>query len=418
MVPGRITSEPQIQWPPATTWSRGAFWGATSLGESGPTPNERFIRVEKELPSGRITSASGDKIPHEFRLGANQSGEQNALQAPIVTSGPERGLQNEAFRGIVRVGRSFDVFEEVVDATGKLLASPHVNDYGTTLRCVEGGSYRDNAPEIPTGELKTDNNRNARIASIIIPDTVSDTITCRFVNRTSSGLSIEKFPRADRQPATPVELDDQNRATLTYVIEVSNKSNQRLASGPVDEVVQLPPKVTAVGDVSIEAEHKRRGETPESSITNFRNSISVKEFVAGARIRVADSVQLDANDSMQFIVKVPIEVQRDASEQELQRFGKCTWDRNNVYQGGGIPNGVDMPDDSDGPNNNVACIPLKRAETVGFQMFKVGLDEDGAPIPLSDAKFDLHENDNGRPGKKVGTVSINPDKKRPSMGFV
>lgn len=194
----KVTAAEGIEWPPSTgAGNRGSFWGATSIGEGGKLPGERYLNVEKELPEGRLQNEQNSDR-HEFRLGAYlKENPASGLTPPVVTDGPEKGLQKNRYRGWAQVGKTYEVFEELVDQDGKPKATPSIEKYGTTLRCVLGDEYSSSARRVQISPVRYDKERNARIADVVIPDTLTESITCRFINKhqlpDDAGLEILKY---------------------------------------------------------------------------------------------------------------------------------------------------------------------------------------------------------------------------------
>ena len=193
-----VTAAEGIEWPPSTgAGNRGAFWGATSLGEGGKLPGERYLNVEKELPDGRLQNEQNSDR-HEFRLGAKlKETPSSSLTPPVVTGGPDKGLQENRYRSWAQVGKTYEVFEELVDQDGKPKATPKIEEYATTLRCVLGDEYSPSGRRVQMSPVRYDEERNARIADVEIPNTLADSITCRFINKhqlpDDAGLEILKY---------------------------------------------------------------------------------------------------------------------------------------------------------------------------------------------------------------------------------
>ncbi|WP_342320195.1 SpaA isopeptide-forming pilin-related protein [Corynebacterium mayonis] len=398
----QITAEPGINWPQRGL-SAGAFWGGTSAGESGPTTGERIIRVEKELPDGRIDPA------HQFRLGGRKASFASSLGEPVVTSGANKGLQAEVFRDFVRVGERYEIFEELVDGKGERLPGPVLNNYGTDIRCVEGRNYRPDLPPVVNPTLRYDPSKSAKVATITVPNTISDTITCRFINK-KPGLSVQKYPRADREPAEAIQVDRNNRAVLDYVVEVSNSSNTEVVSATIRDTLRLPQGVFADGDATVTARLINGPEytSGNGAITGARASLAVGDLSAGNEVELADSVTLQHGQTAQFRVSIPIRVEAGLDQARWDALGTCNYAQGSTYQSGGVPNEVKMVDDVDGEANNVACIPLTRSNSVGFQLFKVGVGNTGSPVALGDARFELFARSGDGLGALISVVEANP----------
>lgn len=401
-----VQAEGGIPWPP-----NRAFWGATSLGESGPAPNERVIRLEKELPFGRLEGHQAGSARHEFRLGSNPTGTDQSLYPPVVTKGPDRGVQSQVYQGWVTVGRSYDLFEELSNSAGARFTATPISRYSTSLKCVGGDRFDPSLPEIPTTPVTYNAGRNANIGRVTVPANAPAVISCRFVN-TPPQLVVEKFPRADREPAAAVRIDHNNRARLTYQIEVTNPTPQELASAPIRDRIDLPADVRAIGDMEVGVEifgaNGGAPISPDGKAIGVRGLIPVAELRSGASVTLMDSVRLQPGERARIAVTIPIEVARETTKQRFAELAQCNYDVYDRYESGGAPNTVLMDGDGDGEANNTACIPLQRIEEVGIQLFKAAAADSDSIVKLDGTKFDIHASRGDSIGDRLGEVLVNP----------
>lgn len=174
-------------------------------------------------------------------------------------------------------------------------------------------------------------------------------------------ISVEKFPRPDREPAEPVVVSPDGKATLQYTVEAKNSTNQQLTSGAITDKIHLPAGVSAAGNATITSETVGEG---GGSINNPTATWAQNTIVDGAELPLADSAELGAGQTARFVITIPIQVAPDLSDDQWATLGKCeATDGAAPYVTGGVPNEVAMPGDSDGAKNNTACVPLVREDT-------------------------------------------------------
>lgn len=332
------------------------YYGATAAGDGGPVAGvEKVLRLEKEVSGPRY---SANDI---FRLYSHREHSFVSLGVPADAHSPATGVQDEKHYSYVTVGRRWTVVEELRAPGGQ--SSTKLKDYGTTLKCVEGAKFDGSATAIPVDDLELSESANSRSASFTVPQFDGDTITCRFVN--SQPIRVEKYPRADREPAEPVSVDSAGKATLKYTVEVNNASEAKktVTSGEIFDNITLPEGVTAAGDAKITSRVEGAG---NGSIDTAATSWPAADINAKKQVQLAKSVTLDHGKKAIFEIEVPIQVADGLSDDAWTELGKCSAGENaqgeQTYAGGGVPNEAVVRYDEDGFANNTACIPLTRPQ--------------------------------------------------------
>lgn len=178
------------------------------------------------------------------------------------------------------------------------------------------------------------------------------TTYCVVQNRElETSAAIEKSPR----PGPAVAANAAGEAELVYTVKVSNAAGgttgaANAETGIIWESVLLPTYATARDDITIEF-------TSDTGVVTdgVVSTIPSGQFVTGAQIPIANNLMLPAGTQATFTIKVPVLV--EASEQEWQQLANCKA-ANGTYLGG-VANEVIMElEDYDGPENNIACIPI------------------------------------------------------------
>lgn len=203
---------------------------------------------------------------------------------------------------------------------------------------------------------------------------------CVIQNQEQVAAAVEKGPR----PGDEVEVDSESHADLEYTITVSNAEggstgNLAVETGEILESVLLPATVVAREDITIEITHDGG-----VIVSDARTTIPAAEFVNGAEIPLASNVRLPADTSATFTITVPVRVEATTSE-EWAEIGTCRAGDGGSYSGG-VQNRVLMGDDSDGPENNTACIPVLKQPETAVKIIK----ENHEGVELPGARFALH----------------------------
>ena len=227
-------------------------------------------------------------------------------------------------------------------------------------------------------------------------------------------ISVQKFPRPDRDPAPAVKVGPDGKATLTYTVEATNASNQQLTSAAITDKLRLPEGVTPSGEATITSGIVDDGPgTIDSAVQRW----TLEQMTGTDALPLATSVTLDPGQTARFTISIPIQVQVNPalSDEQWNELGTCEWTTGEkpTYTTGGVPNDVAMDNDEDGPENNTACITLVREEEppVGLQLYKLGMNDDGGYTQLADSTFQVFAAgaQPGELGPVVGDAVVNPD---------
>lgn len=180
-------------------------------------------------------------------------------------------------------------------------------------------------------------------------DGTSNNIAC--IPIVQQQVSVEKSPR----PGDVVEADVNGDVDLVYTVTVTNNGGStgqlEADSGPIFDSVQLPASVTPRSNVTVSF-----AGTNGASVDVPVTSIAPATFINGASIQIADNVNLPANSTGVFTITVPAKINATTPEQ-WQSLSQCVEGDGGTFTGG-VPNGVTMDNDFDGPENNTACIPV------------------------------------------------------------
>ena len=227
-------------------------------------------------------------------------------------------------------------------------------------------------------------------------------------------ISVQKFPRPDRDPAPAVKVGPDGKATLTYTVEATNASNQQLTSAAITDKLRLPEGVTPSGEATITSGIVDDG---PGTIDSAAQRWTLEQMTGTDALPLAASVTLDPGQTARFTISIPIQVQVNPalSDEQWNELGTCEWTTGEkpTYTTGGVPNDVAMDNDEDGPENNTACITLVREEEppVGLQLYKLGMNDDGGYTQLADSTFQVFAAGAqlGELGPVVGDAVVNPD---------
>lgn len=227
-------------------------------------------------------------------------------------------------------------------------------------------------------------------------------------------ISVQKFPRPDRDPAPAVKVGPDGKATLTYTVEATNASNQQLTSAAITDKLRLPAGVTPSGEATITSGIVDDG---PGTIDSAAQRWTLEQMTGTDALPLAASVTLDPGQTARFTISIPIQVQVNPalSDEQWNELGTCEWTTGEkpTYTTGGVPNDVAMDNDEDGPENNTACITLVREEEppVGLQLYKLGMNDDGGYTQLADSTFQVFAAgaQPGELGPVVGDAVVNPD---------
>lgn len=199
--------------------------------------------------------------------------------------------------------------------------------------------------------------------------------------------AIEKGPR----PGAPVQADANGHADLVYTVKVSNTDELAADTGEILETVLLPENVVARENITVGFESDD-GVVAEELI----QEIPAGDFVEGAQLPLVSNLHLPSNTTATFTITVPVQVNATSSE-EWEKLGECVAGEGGTYSGG-VPNGVSMENDSDGPENNTACIPILEMPAASVTIVKE--NHDGEELP--GARFALYAAELDGAGAPVG----------------
>ena len=271
--------------------------------------------------------------------------------------------------------------------------------------CEAGGA---NAPGTPGGVL------NEVIMANDEDGPGNNTACVPLERERPNQISVQKFPRPDRDPAPAVKVGSDGKATLTYTVEANNASTQQLTSAAITDKLRLPEGVTPSGEATITSEIVDDG---PGTIDTAAQRWTLEQMTAGEPLPLAESVTLNPGQSVRFTIAIPIQVQVNPalSDEQWNELGTCEWTTGEkpTYTNGGVPNDVVMENDQDGPENNTACITLVREDEppVGLQLYKLGLNDAGRYTQLADSAFQVFTAgaQAGELGPVVGDVVVNPE---------
>ena len=196
-------------------------------------------------------------------------------------------------------------------------------------------------------------------------------------------VAIDKGPR----PGAAVQLKPDGSGELVYKVTVKNlDAVNKATTKPIMDVVRVPAEVKVTGPVTVNTTNTG------ASATGAVSSIPASSFVAGQTVKLADSLSIDPGKQFVFELRVPIKVDPKLDQAKWDALAKCTTVPNQPYAGG-VPNGVTLEGDSDGPANNEACIPVKKPKDPALVITKVRYDgNDGITNDtLSGAAFAIHK---------------------------
>lgn len=371
---------------------QGGYYGATAAGDGGVVSGaEKLMVLEKEVLGPRL------KADDSFRLYSHRTGGRESVGVPVFAEAPSSGVQTAKHYSYVTVGREWTVVEELFNASNE---KTPIEDYKTQLSCVAGDTWKPYVQGIPPQEIvvPADNTtledipedqrveggpEKRKISTFTVPQFDGDTMTCRFVNY--QPVRVEKYPRADREPAEPVSVDSAGKATLKYTVEVNNASEAKktVTSGEIFDNITLPEGVTAAGDAKITSRVEGAG---NGSIDTAATSWPAADINAKKQVQLAKSVTLDYGKKAIFEIEVPIQVADGLSDDAWSELGKCSAAENDqgkqTYAGGGVPNEAVMRYDEDGFANNTACIPLTRPQ-ISVEKFPRPDREPAEPVVVS-----------------------------------
>ncbi|MDO4685064.1 MAG: SpaA isopeptide-forming pilin-related protein [Corynebacterium sp.] len=238
--------------------------------------------------------------------------------------------------------------------------------------------------------------------SLIVPETIEDldgpdnNHAC--INLALPKVSVEHKPR----PGKPVTIYPNGHGELEYEIHVRNNERRTNANvATLKEELGLAD-IEVVGDATVTAK-------PDNGvvISDVRETIPVADVVG--EFDIATGIELPARTGVTFTLKLPIKV--SAPRESVGLWGRLR----NCYQNpdgnfeGGVQARVNIPFDSDGPGNNVACIPVQPPELPTLKLAKVDYDKE----PLPGAEFFIFPDKNGgigcAPVNGANPVPINPE---------
>ncbi|MGO2612361.1 prealbumin-like fold domain-containing protein [Corynebacterium flavescens] len=320
------------------------------------------IELKKNIDGDRA------KPDDQFTLEIYKDGVTDSI-AFGTTEGGETGIQDrQAGPSPAQPGATYGLIE-------KSAGGAKLEDYETSFTCGE-----DNG-------IQKVNDYEYRVT---VPND-SSSVSCIYTNKAKpvAVARIEKGPR----PGEAVTVDSEGKATLEYTVTVTNDDSKNLdvKTGSIKDDVRIPANVSVTGDVTVEFESDS-GVDP----TGVVSTIPVGSFVAGQQVELASDLLLPPGKKATFKVKVPIQVSADSTPAQWQELGECEATDGNST--GGVKNGVLMEHDSDGPENNVACIPVKKIDPTKITVIK----EDSKGVALDGAQFALYKAELDGSGKPVG----------------
>ncbi|WP_286954844.1 MULTISPECIES: prealbumin-like fold domain-containing protein [Corynebacterium] len=320
------------------------------------------IELKKNIDGDRA------KPDDQFTLEIYKDGVTDSI-AFGTTEGGETGIQDrQAGPSPAQPGATYRLIEKGVGGA-------KLEDYETSFTCEE-----DNG-------IQKVNDYEYRVT---VPNN-SSPVSCIYKNKAKpvAVARIEKGPR----PGEAVTVDSEGKATLEYTVTVTNDDSKNLdvKTGSIKDDVRIPANVSVTGDGTVEFEADS-GVDP----TGVVSTIPAGSFVAGQQVELASDLLLPPGKKATFKVKVPIQVSADSTPAQWQELGECEATDGNST--GGVKNGVLMEHDSDGPENNVACIPVKKIDPTKITVIK----EDSKGVALDGAQFALYKAELDGSGKPVG----------------
>ncbi|WP_075724216.1 SpaA isopeptide-forming pilin-related protein [Corynebacterium aquilae] len=170
-------------------------------------------------------------------------------------------------------------------------------------------------------------------------------------------------PAGTTAPNT-VTFDSAHRATVSYIITVTNSTDQPVDAGTITDTMTVPQGFTILS--------KKAEEIGGSPIDNFPENGTLNPGT------------MPPNSIKQYRITLEVQATVDAlaakNNLECETSGAGT-------PGTGLFNLVTSPEDKDGADNNDACIPITPVDKAHLTLIKKIVDQSGTPLPdQSDAQ--------------------------------
>ncbi|MGJ3507276.1 SpaA isopeptide-forming pilin-related protein [Enemella sp. A6] len=187
----------------------------------------------------------------------------------------------------------------------------------------------------------------------------------------------------------PVTVGDDGTVQVSYVVTVTNSGTVAAPHPAITDRVSVPPGFEITG-VTLSG---------------------VGQGTSGTFTIPAGAASLAPGASTRYTVVLTARV-ADPEAVDWQKAGTCNTEGAGNPADGGFFNLVEMTGDSDGPNNNDACVPVERPQTpISIQKYGRNCDTGVETCPMPGAAFALYDVDPGTAGATpiAGAIAVDPN---------
>ncbi|WJZ01445.1 MSCRAMM family protein [Corynebacterium freiburgense] len=212
------------------------------------------------------------------------------------------------------------------------------------------------------------------------------------INLVIPQVSVEHTPR----PGKPVNVLPNGSGQLEYRIHLRNTERWAEATVQMLKEKVMLGEIQATGNAEITTQ-------AESGVVVSNVRKTIEPAALGEEIVIAERITLPPRTAVAFVIKVPItaDIPRESTK-VWERLGSCYRNDQGGFVGG-VQSSVSAPFDADGPENNVACIPVQPPDLPTLQFSKI--DHKGRA--LSGAEFTIYPDNKGEPSC-VPVTGANP----------
>ncbi|AOZ71968.1 hypothetical protein BK816_00560 [Boudabousia tangfeifanii] len=308
--------------------------------------------VTTNLPLDITFNANGDLVTV-----ANSTTGSNALKQKVVLTYSHDDLINTTGQTVI---------QPIKQAI--LTSSDSIKEFNGVAVGADGNLYLGTRDQGYLYTASPDGGKITRVPNVTVSPGIADMGSCSYIPAGEQPApDAPKFLVQKRAidpvtgaPATAggttinnAKINDDGSVKVSYLVTVANSGTAAGNPGNVTDTVSAPAGFT-ITDVAVDG--KSQGK-------NATFTLAPGELASGALKSYQVTVSLQA-DSLEAVKNI-------AGECNTQGEGT---------PGGGFFNRVAMENDSDGPDNNDACIPVKPRPVAHLKLVKQIVDQDGRVI--------------------------------------